>query len=142
MLADKVTIGGWPDAGGTMVTFGGVVHATGDIALMARTLGANSKVVIGSLSNVQGDPTLNRGRLAGACFQGVAVVRRLDRYLRHGGSPTGRFGCRTPAPQARCSSMGWWTPPISSTSPALARSTPLWVWKHAVAACARTPMAI
>jgi hypothetical protein len=49
-----------------MVTFGGVVHATGDIALMARTLGAKSKVVIGSLSNVQGDPTLNRGRLAGA----------------------------------------------------------------------------
>ncbi|MFM7073305.1 MAG: hypothetical protein ACKO38_16075, partial [Planctomycetota bacterium] len=58
MLADNVTVGGLaPDAAGTLVTFGGVVNATGDIALMARTLGANSKVLIGSLSNVQGDPT-------------------------------------------------------------------------------------
>ncbi|MEY4181071.1 MAG: hypothetical protein RLY70_4646, partial [Planctomycetota bacterium] len=67
MLADKVTVGGLaPDSSGTMVTFGGVVHATGDIALMARTLGADSKVVIGSLSNVQGDPTPEARALAGA----------------------------------------------------------------------------
>ena len=27
-----------------LVTFGGVIHATGDIALMARTLGADSRI--------------------------------------------------------------------------------------------------
>jgi Ca2+-binding RTX toxin-like protein len=67
LQADKVLVGG-PLAGnrGSFTTIGGVIHATGDITLTARTLAEQSTVFIGESADVQSDPTASARALGGA----------------------------------------------------------------------------